>query len=264
MVWWFNERVSCHHRRIFCSKRAREHSHKRKIVHILRYMKLVGQGVSITHISTAVVVTTHRRKKCSTMPQNTHSHSHTHAYSREHTNNTLTRWNNESQSVCVCVLCLLSVAYTVWWCLCTFIYMQAYTHCSHIHVRKVAYSYGYIHLCVYMLLDSNVCVPVNFQFVHSIAFFSLLFLSVWALFFLSISSSSLFFFSTRFTVHFFEKVFFPLLFQMIEWKSFFFHSKHWQNEIYLRIRAFLVDWKHFEMRKICVCFQFDLLNMNID
>lgn len=222
MVWWFNERVSCHHRRIFCSKRAREHSHKRKIVHILRYMKLVGQGVSITHISTAVVVTTHRRKKCSTMPQNTHSHSHTHAYSWEHTNNTLTRWNNESQSVCVCVLCLLSVAYTVWWCLCTFIYMQAYTHCSHIHVRKVAYSYGYIHLCVYMLLDSNVCVPVNFQFVHSIAFFSLLFLSVWALFSLNASSSSLFFFSTRFTVHFFEKVFFPLLFQMIEWKSFFF------------------------------------------
>lgn len=47
----------------FALESEREHSHKRKIVHILRYMKLVGQGVSITHISTAVVVTTHRREK---------------------------------------------------------------------------------------------------------------------------------------------------------------------------------------------------------
>lgn len=168
------------------------------------------------------------------MPQNTHSHSQsqsrTHTHTREHTNNTLTRWNNESARV----LCLLSVAYTVWLCLCTFIYMQTHIHIAHVRVRKVACVYGWIRtsVCTCYLIPMSACQSIFSSFILS--FFPHFSFSPCELFFLSTLLLPLFFSSTRFIVHFLRKYF------------FLFFSFKWLNE-----RVFFLIQNIDKMRFIC-------------
>lgn len=161
-----------------------------------RRLHYIGQPLSSVN-------TTHRRgeskKECSTMPQYIHA-----ARMKIHKHKQYIDKVKKSQRQPKCVLCLLAfVAYTVW-----FICLSMYTDTTDTRTR-VHISVRCTFVCACMLLDSNVCVLVNFQFVHSIAF-CLFFFS--ALFIFSHYDFFLSFFDTIYCVHFWESIFFIFFF----------------------------------------------------
>lgn len=205
MVWWFNER-ECHVTTVesIALKWARAFTQTKYCAYLTLYETSWARRLHIT----AVVVTTHRRKKRVVQCHNTQTHTLAHIRECWYTSQRAYKQYTDKVKQRTRVLCLLSVAYTVWLCLCTFIYIRTYTYVLLIFINVKQYVSTYI--CLYVLLDSNVCVPVNFQFVHSIVFslsFPLpLYVCHCDLFFLS-TLLPLLFFNTIYC-SFFEKVFF--------------------------------------------------------